>query len=212
VGGDRAFAKDHPGVGSAAEVDDGGCDVARGGAAVDDEGDFFAELLAHLGRIGAFGLAAKVGRSGGYGQAELGNDCTADGCFRDAQGDVAGVGRDAQGQLAAGLDDDSERAGPEFFGELIELGADGSRELVGLGYVGDEQRERLVTGAGFQLVDVLDGAEIDGVDGEAIEGVGGERNDVAALQRLDDLGYQVGLRFVRMNTKDFSDQTIFPQQ
>jgi hypothetical protein len=46
VGGDGAFAEDHPGVAAAGEVDDGGGDGAGGGAAVDDEGDLVAELLA----------------------------------------------------------------------------------------------------------------------------------------------------------------------
>jgi len=36
VGGNCAFAKDHPGVAAAGEIDDGGGGRAAGGAAVDD--------------------------------------------------------------------------------------------------------------------------------------------------------------------------------
>src|SRR6202041_2320356 len=46
VGGDGAFAKDHPGVAASGEIDDGGGGGAGCGPAVDDEGEFVAELLA----------------------------------------------------------------------------------------------------------------------------------------------------------------------
>ena len=61
MGGDGTLANDHPGVCSAAEIDDGGGGVAGGWAAVDDEGNFFAELLADLGGVGTLGLAAEIG-------------------------------------------------------------------------------------------------------------------------------------------------------
>ena len=44
VGGDGAFAEDHPGVAAAGEVDDGGGDGTCGGAAVYDERDLVGEL------------------------------------------------------------------------------------------------------------------------------------------------------------------------
>src|SRR6202000_2981083 len=136
VGGDGTFAQDHPGVGAAGEVDDGGGYGARGGAAVDDEWDLVAELLAHAGGACALGQAAEVGGGGGDGEAELADDGAADGGFGHAEGDVAGVGGDAQGELAAGFDDDGERAGPEALGEAVEGAVEGAGELVGLGEVG----------------------------------------------------------------------------
>ena len=42
VGGDGAFAEDHPGVAATGEVDDGGGEGAGGGASIDDEGEFVA--------------------------------------------------------------------------------------------------------------------------------------------------------------------------
>jgi hypothetical protein len=39
-----------------------------------------------------------------------------------------------------------------------------------------------VAGAGLDLVDAVDGAEIDGVDGEAVEGVGGRAATLPALR------------------------------
>ena len=138
MGGDGAFAEDHPRVGAAGEVDDGGGDGARGGAAIDDEWDLVAELLAHAVSVGALGQAAEVGGGRGDGKAELADDGATDGGFRDAKCDVAGVGGDAQGEFAAGFDNDGERAGPEAFGEAIEGAVEGAREFVGLGDVGDE--------------------------------------------------------------------------
>jgi len=40
MGGDGAFAEDHPGVAATGEVDDGGGEGAGGGASIDDEGEF----------------------------------------------------------------------------------------------------------------------------------------------------------------------------
>jgi len=53
-----------------------------------------------------------------------------------------------------------------------------------------------VAGAGFDLVDAFDGAEIDGVDGEAVEGVGGQGGDGALGERGDDLGDAIGFGFL----------------
>jgi hypothetical protein len=80
-----------------------------------------------------------------------------------------------------------------------------------LRYVGDQQRKRLVAGAGLELVDVLDGAEVDGIDGEAIEGVGGQCDDLAAPQAFGHLLDKKRLRLIRMNAKEFCDQVCdFP--
>src|ERR1700730_6565856 len=120
VSRDCAFAENHPGVAAAGEIDDGGGGGAGGGAAVDDEGKLVAELLADAQGSGALRQAGEVSRSCGDRQAEAGYDGAGEGGLRDAQGEVAGVGGDAQGKLAAGLDDNGEGAGPELFGEAVE--------------------------------------------------------------------------------------------
>ena len=130
----------------------------------------------------------------------------ADGGFRHAERDVAGVGGDAERELAAGFHDNGERAGPEAFGEAVERSVEVAGELVGLRGVAEEQRERLVAGAGFEVVDAVDGAEVYGVDGEAVERVGGERGDFAFLQAVDDVADEVGFGFVGVDAEHFSDQ------
>ena len=210
VGRDGAFAEDHPGVAAAGEIDDGGGGAAGGGAAVDDEGNLVAELLADAFGVGAFGQAEEVGGGCGDGKAEAGDDGAGDGCFRHAEGEVAGVGGDTQGKLGAGFDDDGEGAGPEFFGEAVEGGVELTGELVGLGDFGDEERQGLVAGAGLELVDAVDGLEIDGIDGEAVEGVGGEGDDVSAVEAGDDLVDKLGFGLVGMDAECFGRQNLAP--
>jgi len=210
VGRDGSFADDHPGVAAAGEIDDGGGGVAGGGAAIDDEGDLAAELLADAIGGGAFGQTEEVGGGGGDGEAEAFDDGAGNGGLGHAEGKVAGVGGDAQGQLGAGLDDEGEGAGPEAFGEAVEGGVEVAGELVGLGDLGDEEREGLVAGTGFDVVDALDGAEVDGVDGEAVEGASGQRDDVAAVEAGDDLVDKLRFGFVGMNEEGFSRQSLAP--
>jgi hypothetical protein len=209
VGGDGAFAEDHPGFAAAGEVDDGGGDGAGGDAAVDDEGNLVAELLVDVFGAGAFGHAAQIGGGGGDGDSEGGDDGAGDGRFGDAQGDVAGVGGDTERKARAGFDDDGERAGPEAFGEAVEGSVDITGEAVGLGGLGDEQREGLVASAGLDLVDAVDSAEIDGIDGEAVKGVGGQGGDGAGGEGVDDLGDAIGLWVGGMDDEDLGRQRVF---
>jgi hypothetical protein len=206
VRGNGAFAEDHPGVAAAGEIDDGGGGGSGCGTAVNDEGEFVAELLADAGGGDALGQAEEVGRGRGDGQAEAGDDGARNGGFGDAKGEVAGVRGDAQREFAAGLDDDGERAGPELFGEAVEGGVELTGELVGLGDFGDEERQGFVAGAGFELVDAIDGAEIDRIDGEAVEGVGGESDDVAGVETVGDVFDERWLRLVGMDTESFGGQ------
>src|ERR1017187_4013536 len=74
VGGDGAFAEDHPGVAAAGEVDDGGGDGAGGRATVDDEGDLVAELLEHALAGRTLGHSAEIGGGRGDGKAQDGYD------------------------------------------------------------------------------------------------------------------------------------------
>ena len=206
VGGDGAFAEDHPGVAAAGEVDDGGGDGAGGGAAVHDERELVAELVTDAVGGGALGQAGEVGGGCGDGQAQLGGHGAADVGFRHADGDVAGVSSDAQGELAAGADDKREGAGPEALGEAVESGVEVAGELVGVRGVGEQERERLVARAGLELVDAIDGAEVYGVDGETVEGVGGQGCDLAVVEAVNDVGDEVGFGLVRMDAEHFGDQ------
>ena len=161
-----------------------------------------------LAGVGTLGHSAEVGGGCGDGQAEEVDDSAGDGGLGDAQGDVAGVGGDAQGQAGAGLDDEGERAGPEALSEAVECGVDLAGEAVGLCGVADEQGERLVAGAALELVDAVDGAQVDGIDGQAVEGVGGQRDDAACGERADHQSDQLGLRLVRMNAEYLGRQRI----
>ena len=67
-----------------------------------------------------------------------------------------------------------------------------------------------MAGAGLDLVDAFDGAEIDGVDGETVEGVGGKGYDVAAAEAGDDVVDESGLGLVGMDAKGFGRQNLAP--
>jgi hypothetical protein len=206
VSWDCAFAEDHPGVAAAGEIDDGGGGGAGGGAAVDDEGKFVAELLADTQGSGALRQAGEVSRSCRDRQAETGYDGAGDGGLGDAQCEVAGVGGDAQGKLAASLDDNREGAGPELLSETVERGVELTGEFVGLGDLCDEEREGLMAGASFNFVDAFDCPEIDGIDGETVEGVRGKGDDVATVEAGDDIVDERGLGLVGMDTEGFGRQ------
>ena len=203
VGWDCAFADNHPGVGAAAEVDDGGGGRAGSWAAVYDERDFVAELLQDGLRVGAFCGTAEVGGGGRDREAELRDNRATDGGFGDSERYVAGVGGNAEGELAAGFDDDGEWAGPEAFGEFVEGDVDAAGEFVGLRDVGDEKREGLVAGAGFELVDAVDGAEVYGVDGQSVKGVGGQGGYVAGVEAVDDAVDERGFGLIGIDAEDF---------
>ena len=63
-----------------------------------------------------------------------------------------------------------------------------------------------MAGAGLEVVDAIDGAEIYGVDGEAVEGVGGERDHFAGFERVDDTEHEMWLGLVGMYAKHLCDQ------
>jgi hypothetical protein len=148
----------------------------------------------------------QIGGGGGDGQTEAADDSARDGGLGDAEGEVAGVGGDAEGELGAGFDDDGQWAGPELFGEAVEGGVELAGDLVGLGDLCDEKREGLVAGASFELVDAVDGLEIDGVNGEAVEGVGGKSDDVAVVEACDDVIDERWFWLVGVNAESFGRQ------
>ena len=185
--------------------------VAAGGAAVDDERNAVADLVADAGGVGALGRALQIGGGGGDGQAESLDDGAGNGGIGNADGHIAGVGGGTQRQLGAGADDDGERSGPEVVGELVEHGIGVARQFVGLRQARDEQRERLVLLAALELVDVLDGVKIYGVDRQAVEGVGGQRDDIALAQARDDVVDPVWLGLVGMDAQNFRGQEGLPR-
>jgi len=206
VGGDGAFAEYFPSAWAKGEVDNGGWKGAAGGAAVDDEGNAVADLVAHASGVNALGRPLKVGRSGGDGKAEALDHGAWDGGVRDAECDIAGVGSRAERQPGASANDDGERTGPEALGEAVEQGIGFARELICLKNGGDEQRKRLVFLAGLDLVDLLYGAKVDGIDGEPVEGVGGEGNDFAFTQAGHDVVDPIRLRFIGMDAQNLRQQ------
>jgi hypothetical protein len=206
VGGDGTLTEDHPGVAASGEVDDSSGDGTGGWASIHDKGDLVAKLVADAGGIGTLWQAGEVSGGGGDREAEAGRYGAGDGCLRDAQGEIAGVGGYAQGQLTAGLDDDGEGAGPEPLRQAVEGGVQGAGQLVGLLDLGDEQGEGLMTGAGLDVVDAVDGVEIDGIDGQAVEGVGRQGDNVAGVQAVDDDVDEFGFGLVGMDVKGFGRQ------
>lgn len=132
MGRDGAFAEDHPRAAAAGEVNDRRRNRAGSRATVDDEWDLIAELGADELRVGTLRHAAQVGGGGGDGDAETGDYCAGYCGFGNTQGDVAGIGGDAQGKACPGLDDDGERAGPEAFRQAIEGGVDIAGQAIGL--------------------------------------------------------------------------------
>jgi hypothetical protein len=174
--------------------------------AIDDERELATELLTDATGGGAFRQTEEVGGGGRDGEAEALDHCAGDGGVGDAEGEVAGVGRDTQRQLRASFDDKGEWTGPEALGEAVEGGVELAGEFVGLRNLGDEERQGLVAGAGFEVIDALNGAEIDGVDCEAVEGTRGKRDYVATVEAADNLINELGLWFVGMDEENFSRQ------
>lgn len=210
VGGDCAFAENHPGVTTTGEIDDGGGNTASGRAAIDDEGQLVAELFPDSAGRGALRQAGEIGRGRSDGETEALDDCAGNGGFGDTEGEIAGVGSNSEGKFGASLDDDGERARPEAFRQAIKGGVDLAGEFVGLGSFGNEEREWLVAGAGFELVDAVDGAEIDRIDGEPVEGVRGQSDNVAVVKTGGNIVDERGLWLVGMDTESFCRQNSAP--
>jgi len=137
VGGDCAFSKNLPAPRSQRKVDDGGGEGVAGGASVDDERDAIADLVADAGGVGAFRCTLEVSRCRSDGQAEALDYGAGDCRIGDAEGDVAGVGCGAEGQLGSGSNDDGERAGPELVGQLVKVGVGIAGQFISLGEPGD---------------------------------------------------------------------------
>jgi len=68
--------------------------------------------------------------------------------------------------------------------------------------------------AGLDLVDLLDGMEIDGVDRQPLKGVGRQGDDTAFSQARDDVIDPVRLRFFGMDAQNLRRQGLprFPMK
>lgn len=206
VRGDRSFAKDTPRVAFPGEIDDGGGDGAGGGSPIDDERDLLTELVVHAPGVRALRHTVQVRRRSGDGQAEPCDDRSRDGGLRDAKGDVSRVCGDAEREFGTRFDDDGERAWPETFGEAVEGGVTRACEPIGLGHIGDQERQWLVTRTIFEVIDAIDGAEINWIDGQTVEGIGRKGDDLTGFQVLDDVIDERRLWFIGVNTEDLSRQ------
>ena len=100
--------------------------------------------------------------------------------------------------------------GQNFSARAVEGGVELTGYLVGLGDLGDEKREWFVPGASFEVVDTIDGLEVDRVDGEAVKGVGGKGDDVAAVEAGDDVFDERWFWFVGMNAESFWPSNLAP--
>jgi len=94
-----------------------------GRSAIDNQRNAIADLVEDAARVGTLGGSLQVGRGRRDGQPEALHHGARNGRIRHAKGHVAGIGRGAQGQLAAGPDDDGERAGPEALRQLSSMGS-----------------------------------------------------------------------------------------
>ena len=208
MGGDRAFAQNHPRVLTAAQVDDGSCHATGRGSAVNDQWNLVAELFAHAACPRALRQPTQIGARRCNRQAQLSHDRAADWGLRYTQCDVPRARRHAQRELATGTNDDGERPRPEAFCEPVEATVNAPRQVIGLRHIGDQQRERLVPCAGLQVVDTVDRAEVYRIHRETIEGIGWKCYHLAHIQRLGHAADVLRLRFIWMYAYDFSVQRV----
>ena len=156
-------------------------------------------------------VTLQVRRGGGNRQAECFNDGAGNGRIGDADGHIAGMCGDAQGELGAGADNDGERPGPELVGQPVEHGVGVARQSVGLCQRRNQQRQGLVLLTALDLVDLLDRGEVHGIDGQSIEGVGGHGDEIALVQAGHDVVDPVLLGLIGMDTQDFRGQNRLPR-
>src|SRR5258708_26292610 len=98
ISGNRAFANDTPARSFVGEINDGGSDIARRRATVDDNADASLQLVAYLLGAGTLRGAAKIGRCGGDWNGGGGDHRQGNLGVRHAQSDVAGISGHLQGQ------------------------------------------------------------------------------------------------------------------
>src|ERR1700675_3760707 len=89
LGGNRSLANHAPTFLPVAEIDDGRCNFAGGGASIDDDGNAILQLVAGLPRGRAFRSAAEVRRGGCDGNAGRLNDRQRNLGGWDSQGNIA---------------------------------------------------------------------------------------------------------------------------
>lgn len=122
--------------------------------------------------------------------------------MRPTESDAAGVGGDFEGQTVGGVDDDGKRAGPQGFGEAIEV----VREIFGENDrvidMADENWEGTVFGASFDAKYLFDRGEVDGIGCQSVKRVGRNGGDRTAVQPGGNVADDAG---VRVGCADFED-------
>ena len=121
--GDCAGAKD-AGARGLAEVNDGGFETDRAGAAVEDVADFIAEAVAHVLGGGGAHVAERVRTRGGERQAREPEEATEEGMSGHADGDTRETGGHDRGHERGLRQHEGERAGPECLREHEGGGVD----------------------------------------------------------------------------------------
>src|SRR5438132_2094873 len=170
-GGNGAFTQDAPAGFFISKVDDCRCNFTPRGPAVDDNGDPILKLISHRDRCGAFVLTTQICRRGRdrnlrglhYGERNLG--------IGHAQGDVPRVRGHLQRQFRRGFYDNRQRPRPETPRQHIEFFWQRLRQLLSLIHAFNQQRQRLVTRARFDVIYAVDRAQIKGIGGKAIKRV-----------------------------------------
>src|SRR5437667_5311132 len=170
-GGKGAFTQEAPAGFFISKVDDCRCNFTRRGPAVDDNGDPILKLIADRDRRGAFVLTTQICRRGRdrnlrglhYGERNLG--------IGHAQGDVPRVRGHLQRQFRRGFYDNRQRPRPETPRQHIEFFWQRLRQLLSLIHAFNQQRQRLVTRARFDVIYAVDRAQIKGIGGKAIKRV-----------------------------------------
>src|SRR5438309_2760682 len=168
-GGNGAFTQNAPAGFFISKVDDRRCNFTRRSPAVDDNGDPILKLIADRDRRGAFVLTTQICRRGRdrnlrglhYGEGNL--------SIRHAQRDVTRVRGHLQRQFRRGFYDNRQRPRPETPRQHIEFFWQRLRQLLSLIHALNQQRQRLVTRARFDVIYPVDRAQIKGIGGKPIK-------------------------------------------
>src|SRR5438128_1853345 len=188
-GGNGAFTQDAPAGFFISKVDDCRCNFTQRGPAVDDNGDPILKLIADRDRRGAFVLTTQICRRGRdrnlrglhYGEGNL--------SIGHAQRDVPRVRGHLQRQFRRGFYDNRQRPWPETPRQHIEFFWQRLRQLLSLIHAFNQQRQRLVTRARFDVIYAVDRTQIKGISGKPIKRIRGHAQHFAGanlVRRVTD--------------------------
>ena len=144
-------------------------------------------------RGGGRGLAGNVGGGSGNGDTGQADDLPGDG--------IVGAADSHRGQTAGGTsgDDfpggqhDGQRAGPEFFCQIIGLLGDMVTEQLDLLGTGNVQNQRIVLGAALGFEDLCHSIFVQTVGTQAVDGFRGDSNQLAVHDQVSRGGRGNGI-------------------